>query len=328
VTNRAAGDVSTSVPTKLALLLVLAFALTACGSAHAGSKARTPASATGPPMRWVGTRGIEVAVPKSWPDNRGICGTPQANTVMWNEDGVALCAVNQPLGLSVVEFGGGFLRHPQGWYERHATPVRIDGANAFRWYAGTVRGSHEVVLLFPRRGMAVAVISPDRSLLRRILASVRAVRVDKDGCPTRPAGAYRLGSRPSPSRPLVPAGAVRVVACSYTGRWLDRSNDLGRKESARLTSALDAATYGFARAPRSSYLPSICGPTWRGSRIVARFEYPRGRPAVTVTAHVDGCTRLGASNGRWAVRFKPRWVHQLVRDARYGGAIPDPRTVR
>ena len=119
-----------------------------------------------------------------------------------------------------------------------------------------------------------------------------------------------------------------MIACSYKGIWLDRSNDLGTGAAARLARVLDAAPYGFSRAPRSSYLPSICAPTWRGSLITARFEYRARRPPVTVTAHIAGCTRLGASNGRWAVRFRGSWVTRLVTDARYGGAFPDPRTVR
>jgi hypothetical protein len=191
-----------------------------------------------------------------------------------------------------------------------------------------VRGSREVQLLFPRRGIAVTVLSPHRSLLRRILASVRPVRVNGDGCPTRPHPVYRLGSAANASRPLVPPGALRVVACSYDGKWLDRSNSLGARAAARLISALDAAPYGFSRAPRRSYLPSICASSWRGSVIVARFEYSRDRPPVSVAAHIDGCSRLGASNGRWTVQIRPRWVFRLVTDARYGGSFPDPRTVR
>lgn len=278
-------------------------------------------------MRWVGTHGIEVAVPARWPDNRGRCGTPKANTVLWSEDGVLTCATGQPPGLSVVEFSG-TLERPRGWYRRHATLVTIDGIRARRWDAGTVSGSHEVVLDFSDRGISVTVLSPHRPLLRRILASVRLVRVDEDGCPTRrPAAVYRLGSRPRQSRSFVPAGAVRLVACSYQGRWLDRSNRLGRRPAGRLDRALDGAPFGFSRPPRESYLPSACAPASHGSLIVARFEYAHRRP-VSVTAHLDGCNRLGASNGRWAVRVEPRWLFRLMRDSRYAGAFPDPRSLR
>jgi hypothetical protein len=275
----------------------------------------------------VDTHGIEVAVPARWPDNRQTCGTPETNTVLWLEDGVLQClALRQRRGLSVVEFGG-VLARPPGWYRRHTTPVTIDGAKAHRWSVGMVRGSHEVQLVFPRRGIAVTVMSPTPALLRRILVSVRVVRVNEDGCPTRPAPAYRLGTRPSASRRFVPERPVGVVGCSYHGRWLDQSGSLGRRAAARLARALDAAPYGFSRAPRGSFLSSICLPSWRASVIVARFEYAGRRP-VSVTAHVEGCTGLGASNRRWAVRIAPRWVFRLVRDARYAGDFVDPRTAR
>ncbi len=326
MTKRAAGGVLTSVPRKPVLLpLLVAAGLSACGGSHVAPRAAATQAA--PPTRWVGTHGIEVAVPRSWPDNRGTCGTPQANTVLWNEDGILDCLVIQPLGLSAVEFGG-VVPRPTSWYRRHTTLVTIDGVRARRWFAGTVRGSREVQLVFPRRDIAVTVLSPHRSLLRRIVASIRLVRVDKNGCPTRPAGDYRLGSRPSTPPPFVPKGAVHVVACSYQGHWLDRSNMLGPRAAERLARALDAAPGGLSRAPRSSYLPSVCAATWRGSVIVARFKYRGSRPPVTVTAHIDGCSRLGASNGRWAVRITPRWVMRLVDDARYSGDFPDPRSVR
>jgi len=263
----------------------------------------------------VGTHGIEVAVPASWPDNRGMCGTPKANTVLWNEDGVLQCATPQPPGLSVVEFSG----VESGRYRRHATPVTIPGARAWRRSVGTVDGSREVQLIFPRRGITVSVLSPHRSLLRRILASARAVRVDENGCPTRPAQAYLLGSRPVASLPFVPNGAVGVIGCSYKGLWLDQSHRVGPRAAARLAHAFEAAPYGFSHARRGTVLPSACLPIWRSSLIIAHFEYPGGRPPIAVAAHLDGCSRLGASNGRWALRLRPGWVDRLIEDAHYLG---------
>ncbi|HZT85305.1 MAG TPA: hypothetical protein VE984_07800 [Gaiellaceae bacterium] len=210
-------------------------------------------------------------------------------------------------------------------YRRHATPVTIDGVQARRWNVGRVLGSDEVRLDFPRRDLSVTVLSPDRSLLRRILASVHPIRVDQNGCPTRPAGVFSRGSRRSASEPFVPRAARRLVGCSYQGRWLDHSSVVGTRGARRLARALDAAPFGFSRS--HSILPSICGSTWRDSSITARFEYAARRP-VTVTAHLIGCARLGASNGRWAVRIDPRWVFPFVRDAGYAGAFVDPRRAR
>jgi hypothetical protein len=310
-------------------VVALTLALAACGGAHSAPRV-SPAfavQANAPATQLVDTHGIEVAVPASWLLNRGTCGTPQANTVLWNEDGTTLCLTGQPQGLSVVEFWGILRRpHQHVWYQRHTTPVVIDGARARRWDAGTVSGSHEVELIFPRRNITVDVLSPDRSLLRRILASVHVVRVDQNGCPTRPAPVYRKGSQPSSSEPFVPARARRVVGCSYQGRWLDHSNLAGPRAARHLARALDAAPYGLSSAPHH-ILPSACGSTWRGSSMVARFEYV-GRQSVSVAAHLIGCTRLGASNGRWGVRPRPWWVGLLTNDAHYGGALIDPHTLR
>ena len=299
--------------------LVLALVL---GPTPAPAGARATPAAT----QWVDTHGVEVAVPAGWRLGRGMCGIPTANTVLWNEDGTLDCLIRQPRGLSVVEFDS-ILRRPRGWYRRHTTPVMIDGALARRWSAGIVDGSREVQLDFPHRGISVTVLSPRRPLLRRILASVRTVRVNKYGCPTRPHPAYRLGPRPRASQPFVPMGAVRMVGCSYHGRWLDVSNRIGHRAAARLVRALDAAPHGFSRAPHGSYLHSICASSWRGTFVVARFDYAT-RPSVSVTAHLDGCSRLGASNGRWSVRMTPRWVFGLVREAGYAGGFVDPRTAR
>lgn len=307
-------------------VLVPALALTGCAGAHSEGPRVSPAFAVqshARAVRYVDTHGIEVAVPAAWRLGRGMCGTPKANTVLWNEDVIPACYTNQPPGLSAVEFAGS-LRHLRG-YLRHTTPVVVDGARARRWNAGTVGGSHEVRLDFPDRNLSVTVLSPDRSLLRRILASVRTVRVDLNGCPTRPAPSYRRGTKPTVSQPFVPAGAGRMIGCSYQGRWLDHSNLVGPRAARHLARALDAAPYGFSRAP-GHILPSACGSTWRESSIVARFEYA-GRPSVPVTAHLIGCTRLGASNGHWGVRPRPWWVGLLVRDARYAGALIDPQTV-
>jgi hypothetical protein len=249
-----------------------------------------------------------------------MCGTPKANTVLWNEDGVLTCLTRQPRGLSAVIFSG----VERGRHGR-TRPVTIDGAAALRRTAGTVAGSREVQLVFPRRGITVSVLSPQRSLLRRILASARVVRVDENGCPTRPTAVYRLGSRPL--GPFVPKGAAGMVGCSYHGRWLDRSNRVGPQAARRLAHDFAAAPFGLSRAPRGSILPSICAQTWRRSVIVAHFEYP-ARPPVAVVAHIDGCSRLGASNGQWAVQLKPRWVFRLVDLARYGGDSVDPRAAR
>ncbi len=258
-------------------------------------------------------------MPAAWKLGRGTCGTPQANTVLWNEDGTLDCLTRQPLGLSVVEFNG-YLHQRLGWYRRHTTPVAIDGVDARRWNAGKVRGSHEVDLAFPRRRITVAVLSPSRMLLKQILASVRIVSVDQNGCPTHPTPLFRRGSLRRASEPFVPGGAVGLIGCSYQGGWLDQSNRLGRRAAARLTRTLDEAPFGFSHPPHHTILKSTCGPTWRGSLIVVHLRYAGARPSRPVAAHLIGCSHLGASNGRSGVMLRRPWVNQITRDARYFGA--------
>lgn len=308
--------------TKCLGALVLALALTACAGAHSAAPQVLPglASQRGAPTQWVGTHGIEIAVPAAWKLGRGWCGTPQENTVLWNEDGTTLCLPSQPSGLSVVEFNG-YLHEPPGWYRRHTTPVTIDGVHARRWNSGTVRGSHEVQLSFPDRRITVAVLSPSGTLLNQILASVRIVSVDRNGCPTHPTPLFRRGSRGRAAEPFVPAGAVGLIGCSYQGRWLDQSNRLGRRAAARLTLTLNEAPFGFSHPPHHTILKSTCGSTWRGSLIVAHLRYAGGRPSRPVAAHLIGCSHLGASNGRSGVMLRRPWVNEITRDARYFGAL-------
>lgn len=308
--------------TKCLGVLVVALALTACAGAHSAAPVADRSAA--PAVQYVSTHGIEVAVPARWRLGKGKCGTPKANTVLWNTDSIPACLTNQPPGLSVVEFGGS-VRRLHG-YRRDTTAVTIDGVRARRWDVGTVMGSHEIRLDFARRNLSVTVFSPDRSLLRRILASIRPIRVDSNGCPTHPDEVYMRGSRQGASKRFVPARPRRLVGCSYEGRWLDHSNLVGRTAAGRLARALDAAPLGFSHAPRHTILPSICGSTWRGSSMTARFEYV-ARRSVTVTAHLEGCARLGASNGRWGIRMRPWWVGLLVKDAGYFGAMVDPHNV-
>jgi hypothetical protein len=293
--------------TKCLAALVLVVALTGCATARTAAPKLPPIKASyraGPATpwarQWVDTHGIEVAVPARWKLNRGTCGTPTADTVLWNEDGVATCLIPRRPGLSVVVFGG-FLGRSNGWLQRHAKRVTIDGAEALRY-----RVRNEVELYFPHRHITVTVQSPHRALLRQILASVRIVKVNTDGCPTRR---------------FVPKGAVGLVGCYYEAGWLDRSNSVGSRAAQRVSSVLNHASWGSSPAPRGSIASSECGPSWNAFSI-AYFEYAH-RPPVAVTAHLDGCTHLGASNGKWTVRMSHAWVPTFWNNVAYYGSVAD-----
>jgi len=42
-----------------------------------------------------------------------------------------------------------------------------------------------------------------------------------------------------------------------------------------------------------------------------------------VTAHLDGCTHLGASNGKWGVRMSYAWVPTFWDNVAYYGSVAD-----
>lgn len=305
------------VMTKCLTALVLALALTGCAAAHTAAPKLSPAKAghrtlqaTPWSRQWVDTHGIEIAVPAKWKLNQERCGTPTANTVIWLENGVTLCAAPHRPGLSVVEFGGGL------WHRGHATRVTIDGVKALRWATGNA-----VELYFPDRRMSVTVFSPRAALVRQIVASVRLVEVNRQGCPTRPRPDYRIGSRRDVAGRFVPVGAVRLVGCYYEAGWLDHSSRVGSHAAQRVAKVLNHASWGSSPAPRGSIASSECAPSWNTFSI-AYFEYAH-RPPVAVTAHLDGCTHLGASNGKWGVRMSHAWVPTFWDNVAYYGSVAD-----
>jgi hypothetical protein len=311
------------MPARLALLSLLALTLAACGTTQARLSA-TPAAAR---TQVVGTNGIEVAVPAEWKleqvDNCD--GMPTANTVVWNVSGFNLdCIGPVKRGLSVVEFG------PIRPTHQHATRETIGGVRVLRLPGTRIAGSRAVRLLLPGRRMSVTVRSRDRALREQIISSLKAVRVDHNGCSVRkPSGAFRLGSRPSRPGSFVPArGLVRAIGCSYDGIWIDGSSRIGRGAATRLARVLNHAPWGLSRDRFDSTNDADCRASWRNHLSTERFEYADGHPPVTVTVHIDGCTRLGASNGRSAIQMRWPWVDQLTRDVDYVGDFNDPEAVR
>jgi hypothetical protein len=304
-----------SMLARLAPLLLLAFALTACGSAYARPKAAVPATRVAYRTQWVDTHGIELAVPAAWKLNKGQCGTPMANTVLWNEDGQTACAARTPPGVSAVMFGG--VIEPT----KHATPETLGGVRVLRLPAFRGLAGRYVQLDLPRRGISVTVFSAHRALVRQILASMRTVRMNKDGCPTRPDPSFRLGSRPGSGQRFVPVGAIGLVGCSYDGRWLDVSSRVGSRAARQVAGVLSKAPYGFSRAPRGTIARSECASSW-GTFSVAYFKYAH-RPPVAVTAHLDGCAHLGASNGKWGVQMSYAWVPTFIDNVAWDGAVAD-----
>src|SRR5262249_22942031 len=157
-------------------------------ASHTRPTASAPATRIAYKTQPVGTHGIELAVPAAWKLNQGACGTPTANTVLWNFGAILACRIAQPRSVSAVVFGG--LPAPT----KHAPAETIGGVRVLR---ETRSHGRDVQLYVPGRGISVEVFSPHASLVRQIVASLHAVRADTNGCPSRtPSGGYRLGSRP------------------------------------------------------------------------------------------------------------------------------------
>ncbi len=261
-------------------------------------------------------------MPEPGSSHRGWCGTPQANTVLWNEDGTQLCLPSQPLGLSVVEFNG-YLREPPGWYRRHTTPVTIDGVHARRWNSGTVqREPRSAAHLLQTAASPSTVLSPEPGAAQQILASVRIVSVDQHGCPTHPTPLFRRGSRRRASsrscrgEPSASSGA-RTRAAGSTSRtaWGARPQSASPARSTQ-------APFGFSHRtaphhPQVDLRPDLAG--------IAHRRPPSVRGRTTVQARCRPPHRLlqlGASNGRSGVHAPAALGERRSRETRrYFGAL-------
>ena len=120
---------------------------------------------------------------------------------------------------------------------------------------------------------------------------------------------------------LLKCGATGLVGCYYEAGWLDRSNRVGSSAAQRVAKVLNHASWGSSPAPRGSIASSECAPSWN-SFSIAYIKYAHKQP-VAVTAHLDGCTHLGASNGKWGVRMSYAWVPTFWNNVAYYGSVAD-----
>ena len=285
---------------KLAFFALLVVALSGCGS-HAYK--------TQP----VDLHDIELEVPAAWKLGQGSCGTPTANTVLWNIGVMHLCQQLQPPNVSAVIFQA----YPPQADPKYASEKTIGGVRVYR---STQSQGRYVQLDLPGRGIGVTVFSPDATLVRQIVSSLHTARRDKNGCPTHsPTNGYRLGSRPKADERFIPPGAIKLIGCYYNGRWLDHSVRVGRDRAQQVTRVMNNAHYGLSGMPRGRIAGRWCRPSF-GKFSVGHFEYAN-RPPVAVTVHPNGCARLGASNGTWAVRMSHAWVPTFWRNVTYDGSI-------
>ena len=202
-----------------------------------------------------------------------------------------------------------------------------DGQKVSVGWLAPPRGWPRLLVLIAREvGAAVAIQSPSRATAERLMASVRVVKMDADGCPSavndlHPAGPSAL---PGASSDLVPGVPTRVAVCRYQNLWLAEStHDSGRALST-LVRTLNAMKPGTSRGGGydAAKEQGVCTQeTERG--FLLSFSYPNGARE-QVFVHISGCGVLSATNGSRSGQIDWPIVTALVDGVGYG-AFPDPR---
>jgi hypothetical protein len=279
----------------------------------AGSSPRPVAAPPG--GQWVSVHGLEVTVPASWKLEDTQCGMPVASTVVVLDGGLVpdcFVQVKNRGRLTVVQIGGyGYQRTTVRALPLH--PSSIDGTHAL---IGAVTSSYDppgTLVYVPKVDAVVEVTGPDPALRRQILDSVRVVRTDSVGCPTRVAAVHAAGSPlTSGAGRLVPGTPVAATVCNYRQDWVDTSRALGPAETARLARVLDALPHRAVTVSQRCVLP------YNGS--VVHFAY-REAPGVDVTVQPGDCPSFAASNGLLTIAFRGRFGVGVVPWAAFDGLL-------
>lgn len=137
---------------------------------------------TPPGTRLVGMGPVAVAVPDSWGTNNARCGTPLADTVVFETTGTRDCLV-PPRDVSSVHFGRIGMWEPRRWEQNATTTMDLGGVEITRSDIGPYdEGPGEPaydfavgVVTVPGHDVAMWVVSTDRELIRRILDSIRDI---------------------------------------------------------------------------------------------------------------------------------------------------------
>ncbi len=137
---------------------------------------------TPPGTRLVGMGPVAVAVPESWGTNNVRCGTPLADTVVFEGTGTRTCLV-PPRDVSSVHFGRIGTWEPRSWEQNATTTIDLGEVEITRSDIGPYdEGPGEPpydfavgVVTVPGHDVAMWVVSTNQELIRRILDSVRDI---------------------------------------------------------------------------------------------------------------------------------------------------------
>jgi hypothetical protein len=290
-----------------------------------GAQASPGPQASAPPgYQAVTFHGLAINVPSSWPMNATRCGQATEDTVVY-PGVVPLCfgGINEKLTIAVWSDGstpGGPELDAQG---TATTSTAISGTPAKKITARTRQGRFVIRFEVPAVDASVTVASPDRSTAERLVASVRIVQRDRNGCPAKATDVSTIPTGQPPARAgaatsLLPNDPVRVAVCRYLAALIEQSSSLDSAHQAGLRSALNALPPGLLHFQDSgpecrrritdpgSTMGSDAGDS-EAYRIQA--DYSTG-PSVVIIVRLGVCRQLGASNG--TVTGKP--TTQLMDD--------------
>ena len=270
--------------------------------------------------------GLAVDVPSSWSTGATRCGIPTENTVVLTDGTFEACGLATAPAVSAVYF----VRFDPRYVPR--IPPTCCSASDPTGSAPVDRGRHTVISgitatqrtsrpagddvffteTFTVESQRVAVIirSPDQQTVDAVVATLRMVQSDTNGCASRTDEVDVLPTelrepvRNGAAAELIPGGPVTVTVCRYVGGWLEASRRLAAgPEVAALVRPLNATASGTSHAgeTKQACMPNTPSGTAEdspatrdGYRIQA--DYTDG-PPIVVIARINGCGDLGASNG-------------------------------
>ncbi len=251
-------------------------------------------------VQLVSSGGLQISVPRGWQLDDQTCGTPQADTVLF-EDGdaaVASCATREPPRLTVVSFQEMSYLREIGWGKVVKRPVKLGGKWVVEgWLPASRQSARLLVLKAPGIPTVLTIQSPEARSAEHLMATVRLVDSDSNGCVSRvlrlepPAPAARPGSAGA----LVPGHPSTASICAYSKGWLFTSTREPQGALGSLVGVINGLPQGSDELANRGQLrkASNCTPEAEDFFVV-RFSYQSGPPDL-VYVHPNGCAPLPAS---------------------------------
>lgn len=259
----------------------------------------------------VSSGGLEIAVPRSWRLNDENCGTPLGDTVLFEDSGeaVPLCLVKEPAGLTVVNFEPDAYLRQLAWSKAARHQVHLGSSSGVEgWVPATRSTPPLLVLTVAAVPTIIAIESPVAARAASLMATVRVVRADDNGCLSHVVSLEpsARAARPGAAAFLVPGSPTTASICSYSADWLGTSTRVSASSLPALISVMNALPEGSDQLDNAGSLRSRANCTREVEQfVVVRFSYVSGPPDV-VYMHADGCSpasgpalipNLSASNG-------------------------------